>query len=411
MKAAVEHNPMINFASEGSDQKKKKNRIPYSDNKSQVGSVESENSFFHGPTREGDHDPAETQSYVWSWSDFNSLNEISDEKPCLEHSKEFRNFQILQKIGEGTYALVYLCDYPEKTHTDYAAIKCSRSPEIGKDDDEDYNNAMGSYYGCAPGLVTYELAVYLQLWNSKISVPSIPLLYDFGELEDQHTYIAMQLLGPSWEKIIEDEIADSSVIFPYLNQLLDCLEKVHENDLVHCDVKPKNILAKDLASMSEPYLIDFGLAFHMNTSQYGKCNDFVGTPDYSSDDRLLSNRNPLPIDDIISLGYCALHAWLGDLPWRCQDYFSMHYSSLVQFINERKYKMKQGLHHWVPFFKEWFDYCDLVLESEEAVSYERLREIVKKNESALTDEKRSKAMKDLWHESKRKRKRSRDSSN
>ena len=49
MKAAVEHNPMINFASEGSDQKKKKNRIPYSDNKSQVGSVESENSFFHGP--------------------------------------------------------------------------------------------------------------------------------------------------------------------------------------------------------------------------------------------------------------------------------------------------------------------------------------------------------------------------
>ena len=170
---------------------------------------------------------------------------------------------------------------------------------------------------------------------------------------------------------------------------MGCLQKVHENGIVHCDVKPKNILAKDVTCMSTPYLIDFGLAFHLNTNQNGKCKHFIGTPDYSSDDRLLSKRDPSPIDDMISLGYCALHAYLGDLPWRCLEpcsYGCSAKSYLLQFTRERQQKMKQGLKEWPGFFREWFEYCDQVLETEEKLSYDRLKHIIEKNEFNLAEQ-------------------------
>jgi serine/threonine protein kinase len=347
---------------------------------SPVGSVKSENSLFcadANPQSSGERLPPELINPN-AWSDISSLSGKTEDVPHLFEIGEVTNFQILQNIGEGTFATVHLCEYPDKTVCDYAAIKCSKKSEVGKEVDAAHEHC--SYSGCTPGLVTYELIVYLKLWNSAIQCPNIPSIFDYGELEEDHTYIAMELLGASWEKIVDDRLG--LFLVPYLDQLVDCLQKVHENGIVHCDVKPKNILAKDMMDcMSTPYLIDFGLAFHMRTGQNGCCHDFIGTPDYSSDDRLLSRRNPLPIDDIISLGYSALHAWLGDLPWRCQEDFSC----LRQFIYERKTKMKQGLREWPAFFREWFEYCDNVLEAKEVLSYEKLKLIVRKNEHGIGD--------------------------
>ena len=345
---------------------------------SPVGSVKSENSLFCTS-------PNDEYLLPDPWSDISSLSDKKENVPHLFELGDVRNFQILQNVGEGTFATVHLCDYPDKTVCDYAAIKCSKKSEVGKE--VDFAKEHCSYSGCTPGLVTYELIVYLKLWNSAIQCPNIPCIFDYGELEENHTYIAMELLGPSWEKIVEDNLG--IFIVPYLEQLVDCLQKVHENEIVHCDVKPKNILAKDMTCMSTPYLIDFGLAFHMGTGQNGKCHDFIGTPDYSSDDRLLSRRNPAPIDDIISLGYTALHAWLGDLPWRCQQPYSYECELtqvyLRQFIHERKTKMKHGLKERPVFFREWFQYCDLVLEAKELLSYEKLKHIIRKNAFSICD--------------------------
>ena len=41
--------------------------------------------------------------------------------------------------------------------------------------------------------------------------------------------------------------------------------------------------------------------------------------------------------------------------------------------------MEEGITKWCPFFKEWFEYCDSVLKSKEPLSYETLREIIRKN--------------------------------
>ena len=331
-------------------------------------------------------------------------SDLTASPPCAGFDVDLSGFgttdySILEDIGEGSYATVHLYDFPDKKVCDLAAIKCSRKPEVEEclASADDPETPLCAYAGCQPGTVTYELLVYLRLWDAALEdVPRIPAIFDYGELADGRTYMAMQLLGASWEKMIEDGTSGRGAIVPYLRQLVDCLQRVHSRDLVHCDVKPKNILGKDVAvagAASEAYLLDFGLAFHLRTGQRGACQEFIGTADYSSDDRLLSRRDPLPVDDIVSLGYTALHAWLGDLPWRCDssayevdsaDSGGDATPGLRAFQRERASLVKEGLPKWAPFFAEWFEYCGAVLRGEDSLCYERLVQIIGRNEASLT---------------------------
>lgn len=373
----------------------RKRKRDSSETESLAGSVVSEYSLFVRNSVESDCDGGgdDEEDDLFYTSDLvvsDAKGDVSQASaPFYDLSNDARDFTVLQSIGEGTFATVHLCDYPEKSICDFAAIKCSRKEEADEDLEMDRKLHDCAYKNCPPGYVTYELLVYLKLWNSGNCPGNIPCVFDYGELTDRRCYIAMQLLGKSWEAMIEDRSVGRDMIPSYLNQILDCLEKVHACGLVHCDVKPKNILAKDMVCISQPFLIDFGLAFHMRSGQNGACREFIGTFDYSSDDRLLARRDPLPIDDIISLGYTALHAWLGDLPWRCLPVW--HSSSaescpqLEEFSEERREKMRQGLDRWAPFFKEWFDYCDSVLSLKDPsdLSYDKLRSMIKKNEDNL----------------------------
>ncbi|QDZ19276.1 protein kinase [Chloropicon primus] len=350
------------------------------------GSVESEYSLF--VRRASVECDRSRRSFAWSGGSSDRTHSVTE--PFFDFSTEERDYKILQNIGEGTFATVHLCDYPDKSLCDFAAIKCSKSPE-DREEAWEPNKAGSTYGGCQPGTVTYEILVYLKLWSGDDPVPGIPSIFDYGELEDQHTYIAMQLLGPSWEQMIENGTAGKGLISRYLGLLVNSLEKIHESGIVHCDVKPKNILAKDLVCVTEPYLLDFGLSFHLDTAQRGDCREFIGTADYSSDDRLLSRRSPLPVDDMISLGYTALHAWLGDLPWRCPssayevDSLNSDKSTpgLQEFQRERALKMEEGLGQWAPFFREWFGYCDGVAKGKGGISYGELRDIIRRNENSL----------------------------
>ncbi len=46
--------------------------------------------------------------------------------------------------------------------------------------------------------------------------------------------------------------------------------------------------------------------------------------------------------------------------------------------------MKQGFKVWPRFFREWFEYCDRVLQGEEELSYEKLRGMIQKSESIFS---------------------------
>lgn len=100
--------------------------------------------------------------------------------------------------------------------------------------------------------------------------PSLPETLDFFEDEEKITlvksYLKGETLGVFWEKIPSRKKAAS--LLSILSKIIPIIEFLHENKIVHCDLKPSNILIDDNGEELNVSLIDFGMA--LNTAKENK---------------------------------------------------------------------------------------------------------------------------------------------
>lgn len=84
--------------------------------------------------------------------------------------------------------------------------------------------------------------------------------------DEEFIYITMPLFPKgSLSKLINERPLSISEIIKYSIDLLCGLHYIHTNKLVHCDIKPTNIL---LSNSNDAILTDFGLAKHLNDEGY-----------------------------------------------------------------------------------------------------------------------------------------------
>ena len=88
-------------------------------------------------------------------------------------------------------------------------------------------------------------------------------------------------------------------------QLLNALDVLREANVIHCDIKPENILLKSLSS-TEVKLVDFGSACFQNRTVY----QYIQSRFYRSPEVLLGTPYGMPID-MWSLGCVAAEMFLG----------------------------------------------------------------------------------------------------
>jgi len=69
----------------------------------------------------------------------------------------------------------------------------------------------------------------------------------------------------------------SHPLFP-LFQILIALQYLHKRDIVHCDLKPENVLLTSESGMPQAKLCDFGFARIIGEKSFRK--SVVGTPAY-----------------------------------------------------------------------------------------------------------------------------------
>ena len=187
------------------------------------------------------------------------------------------DFEVIRKIGEGGMGAVYLCRRTNRDFEHQVAVKLLRG---------------------ASARTSRELAQERQIL-ARLRHPNIAGLTDGGVLETGRHYVVMEYVeGLAITEFANRKNLDFSHRLMLLLQLCSALEHAHTNLIVHCDIKPENVL---VTADHVVKLLDFGIAF-LDQHEDGFENESPGfTPQYASPEQVAGQRVNVT-SDIYSLG-------------------------------------------------------------------------------------------------------------
>ncbi len=147
---------------------------------------------------------------------------------------------------------------------------------------------------------------------------SIVTVYDYGLTGDGMPYLVMDFIeGRGLDALLSARgPIPLSEFFEIFVQVCDGLAEAHENGIVHCDLKPGNIVVEETAKGRRVKIVDFGLS---KVQPVGKGNQFkstdafeiLGSPLYMSPEQCRG----LALDyrtDLYSLGLVMYEALCGE---------------------------------------------------------------------------------------------------
>jgi len=155
---------------------------------------------------------------------------------------------------------------------------------------------------------------------AKLRHPNLMHIYTVGEHEGR-PYFAMEYVKGA---TLSSVIAKIGYIPPpqavrIAAQVLSALDKVHQTEIVHRDIKPGNIMIDE---DGRAILMDFGLARQEQESRLTADHTILGTPNYMSPEQA----NSEPVDartDIYSLGVVLYEMLTGAPPFKGKSSFEI----------------------------------------------------------------------------------------
>lgn len=141
--------------------------------------------------------------------------------------------------------------------------------------------------------------------------PYILTVYASGHEGDYH-YIAMEKVtdSRSLDSFIHSK-PEQNALLKVIMKLAEALQYSHDNQIIHRDVKPTNVL---LDEFNEPMLTDFGVAELMDWPSLTLSGALTGTPLYMAPEQARSEEAS-PSSDVYSLGVVLYEAITGQLPY------------------------------------------------------------------------------------------------
>jgi eukaryotic-like serine/threonine-protein kinase len=143
----------------------------------------------------------------------------------------------------------------------------------------------------------------------------IPQFYECGLLPDGRPWIAMELIAgtPLSLRMAEGALAHD-VVAELLGNVAGVLAAAHERGVTHRDLKPDNILLTPTDGVYPLRLIDWGIAYHLESARYTHHDEAIGTPTYMAPEQARG----FPSDgysDVYGLGIVAYQALAGRPPF------------------------------------------------------------------------------------------------
>ncbi len=198
-----------------------------------------------------------------------------------------RGYQLLQQIGSGGFGAVYRAYQPVVERE--VAVKV----------------ILAEYANQPDFIRRFETEAQLV---ARLEHPHIVPLYDYWR-EPIGAFIVMRFLrGGSLRLLLQKGPLDHPAMLRIVEQLASALTVAHRNGVVHCDIKPENILLDDDGNT---YLADFGVAKVINTeSEEGTAGSLL----YMSPEQI--NREPVtPRADIYGMGILLHELVMGRHPF------------------------------------------------------------------------------------------------
>jgi serine/threonine-protein kinase len=208
-----------------------------------------------------------------------------------------KRYQLLEPLGKGGMAVVYRAH--DVMLERLVAVKVLHEDFSG---DPDFQERFRQEARAAANL----------------SHPNIVTMHDFG-LDDGQLFLVMEYVpGTDLKTLIKQRRRFSpEEALPLLIQACAGIGYAHRAGLVHCDVKPHNMLVTPDMRLK---VADFGIARALYTLHPDELSDVVwGSPQYFSPEQA-SGAVPAPASDVYSLGIIMYEMLTGSLPFQAATY-------------------------------------------------------------------------------------------
>jgi serine/threonine protein kinase len=219
----------------------------------------------------------------------------------LSEPEKLGKYQILSLIGRGSMGVVYKALDPEIGRT--VALKMMRGVRTP--------NSVG-------GTSARTLALYSEARSAgSLRHQNIITVFDIS-VDENNPYIVMDYVdGVGLDKLIKDKkLLSPELAICYLAQAASGLDYAHSKSIVHCDVKPSNLL---IDSSNHLFILDFGIAKLITSDSSDPEDQVVGTPAYMSPEQINSEKITSKTD-IFSLAIVTFEALTGFRPFKGNEF-------------------------------------------------------------------------------------------
>ncbi|MCU0914806.1 MAG: serine/threonine protein kinase, partial [Planctomycetes bacterium] len=231
-------------------------------------------------------------------------------------------YQLLEKIGEGGMAVVYLAEQTEPIRRK-VALKIIKL-----------------------GMDTRQVIARFEAERQALALmdhPSIAKVFDAGATETGRPYFVMELVqGVSITEYCDKNSLSTKDRLALFLQVCHAVQHAHTKGIIHRDLKPSNVMVTHHDGKPVPKVIDFGIAKATNQkltekTLFTRYAHLIGTPAYMSPEQ--AELSDLDIDtrsDIYSLGVLLYELLTGTTPFSEEELRKAGYVEMQRVIREQE---------------------------------------------------------------------------
>ena len=229
-------------------------------------------------------------------------------------------YKLLEKIGEGGMATVYMAEREQPIHRK-VALKIIKL-----------------------GMDTKQVIARFEVERQALALmehPHIAKILDAGTTETGRPYFVMELVkGIPITKYCDNNNLSTRERLELFIQVCGAIQHAHQKGIIHRDIKPSNVLVALHDGKPVPKIIDFGIAKATQRrltekTLFTQFSQLIGTPEYMSPEQ--AEWSDLDIDtrtDIYSLGVLLYELLTSTTPFDAQELRQAGYSKMQKIICE-----------------------------------------------------------------------------